>query len=193
MNDPKQPTMQELFGDSPFVTDPPPGGTGPYGAYRYNSKFFATPATAQTVAKILGGTVEAREEYSGGPFKQNQPNQMVRMPVLQADVDAVAEADGDTAFDELGRPVQLDSIGRATGRLINAGNIADLFNHGYAQVNVDKMISEEVGFEFHYKPAAPKEPTPAPVLGTELLVAPVGKVVMQADGTYWKRVATLKG
>jgi hypothetical protein len=73
------PTAQSLFGDNPWRTDA--GGTGPNGNYGYNHYYFATPATAAKVAQMLGGKVVAVDAITpGGPFKQNQPNQMVQMP-----------------------------------------------------------------------------------------------------------------
>lgn len=132
-------TTKELFGDKPWLDNP--GGNGPYGPYPYNPIYFATKATAKTVAKALGGVVE--EDYAltpYGSFRQNQPNQMVRMPILQADVDAEARQETDN------RGYIIDP----KGRLINAGLIADMFNHGYVQSNIDKMISIEVGFSFSW-------------------------------------------
>jgi hypothetical protein len=73
------PTAQSLFGDNPWSSDA--GGNGPGGAYAYNHYYFATPQTAAKVAQMLGGkvvTMDAITPY--GPYKQNQPNQMVQMP-----------------------------------------------------------------------------------------------------------------
>ncbi|MEO8592036.1 MAG: hypothetical protein ABI759_01830 [Candidatus Solibacter sp.] len=104
------PTAETLFGGTPWVTDP--GGVGPSGSYSYNHYYFATPATAATVAQMLGGkVVETNAITPSGPFTQNQPNQMVQMP---------------------------------DGRLINAGLIAGLYDHGYSQQTVDQMIATEV-------------------------------------------------
>jgi hypothetical protein len=73
------PTAQSLFGDNPWSTGA--GGSGPGGSYAYNPLYFATPATAAKVAEMLGGkVVEADDITPFGPFKQNQPNQMVQMP-----------------------------------------------------------------------------------------------------------------
>jgi hypothetical protein len=73
------PTAQSLFGANPWSSDA--GGTGPDGSYSYNQYYFATPATAATVAQMLGGTVvEADAITPYGPFQQNQTNQMVQMP-----------------------------------------------------------------------------------------------------------------
>ena len=73
------PTAQSLFGANPWSTGA--GGTGPNGDYSYNQYYFATPQTAATVASMLGGKVVAMDAITpSGPFKQNQPNQMVQMP-----------------------------------------------------------------------------------------------------------------
>jgi hypothetical protein len=73
------PTAQSLFGDNPWSTGA--GGSGPSGSYAYNPLYFATPATAAKVAEMLGGkVVEVDDITPFGPFKQNQPNQMVQMP-----------------------------------------------------------------------------------------------------------------
>jgi hypothetical protein len=58
-------------------------GTGPNGiTYSYNSYYFATPATAQVVANMLGGTVVSSNDLTTGPgpFEQSQPNLMVQLP-----------------------------------------------------------------------------------------------------------------
>ena len=108
------PTAQSLFGDNPWITNA--GGTGPGGSYHYNPSYFATPATAAKVAQMLGGTVMAQDALTpGGPFIQNQPNQMVQLP---------------------------------NGRTVNAGLIADMYNHGYSQQTVDQMVSAEVSGTF---------------------------------------------
>ena len=51
----KAPTSLELFGPNPWVTNPAPGGTGPYGPYLYNPNYFATPATARLVGIVQIG------------------------------------------------------------------------------------------------------------------------------------------
>jgi hypothetical protein len=107
---PMAPTAQSLFGNNPWIASP--GGTGPGGGYNYNPSYFATPQTAAKVAQMLGGTVVAQNALTpGGPFVQNQPNQMVQLP---------------------------------NGRMVNAGLIADMYNHGYTQQTVDQMVSAEV-------------------------------------------------
>ena len=73
------PTAQSLFGANPWCTNA--GGTGPAGSYGYNPYYFATPETAAKVAQMLGGKVVAMDAITPfGPFRQNQPNQMVQMP-----------------------------------------------------------------------------------------------------------------
>lgn len=178
------PTAQQLFGDNPFITDPAPGGTGPGGSWKYNPRYFATPATAALVAQMLGGTVE---EFSailtGGSLKQNMLNEMVRMPVLKADTTAAATGGQDN------RGYSVDPKGRA----IYPGDIIALFN-GQSLEEIERLISFEVGFDWHYKPApAPVEPVMPMTPGTELLVAPIGGVRRQADDTYWKHVRDAKG
>lgn len=76
---PMAPTAQSLFGANPWITDP--GGKGENGSYGYNKYYFATPETAAKVAQMLGGkVVEMNAMTPYGPFKQNQPNEMVQMP-----------------------------------------------------------------------------------------------------------------
>jgi hypothetical protein len=76
---PMAPTAQSLFGDKPWIAGA--GGTGPNGGYDYNHYYFATPATAEKVAQMLGGKVVATDAITPyGPFKQNQQNLMVQMP-----------------------------------------------------------------------------------------------------------------
>ena len=85
------PTVESVFGENPFVTDPAPGGSGPMGLkYSYNPTYFATPTTAAIVAKAIGGQVVAMNAITPfGPFQQNQPNLMVQLtdgPLLNAGV-----------------------------------------------------------------------------------------------------------
>jgi hypothetical protein len=76
---PPPPTAQSVFGDNPWITNP--GGVAPNGvSYNYNPYYFATPATAAKVAQMVGGTVvETNAITPYGPFKQNQPNEMVQL------------------------------------------------------------------------------------------------------------------
>ena len=179
---PHVPTIEELFGTSPFVTSPRPGGTGPYGAYGYNPSFFATPETAEKVRVLLGGAaVEAVDAMTpAGSFQQNTPNNMVRMPILAADTEAAAKGEADNN----GMPID------PKGRLINAGIIANVFSHGYASIaNVEDPISAAVGFAWHYVQPTPVPVTPPPASQPfELLAGSVGSVALQADGTTWKRL-----
>jgi hypothetical protein len=74
------PTAQSVFGADPWIANP--GGAAPNGVtYGYNPHYFATPATAVKVAQMLGGTVvETNAITPYGPFRQNQPNEMVQLP-----------------------------------------------------------------------------------------------------------------
>jgi hypothetical protein len=75
------PTAESVFGANPWITTA--GGQGPNGVtYSYSPSYFATPATAAKVAQMLGGKVVAINAITGdgGPFVQNQPNQMVQLP-----------------------------------------------------------------------------------------------------------------
>ena len=67
------------FGSNPWVTNPT--GVGPTGVYSFNPFYFASPETAAKVAQMVGGTVVQSSELtlSGGPFQQQQENQMVRL------------------------------------------------------------------------------------------------------------------
>ena len=107
---PLAPTAQSLFGANPWSAGA--GGTGPTGGFSYNPYYFATAATAAKVAQMLGGKVVAMNDITPfGPFQQNLPNQMIRLP---------------------------------NGRLINAGLVAEFYDHGFTQQMVDKMIAAEV-------------------------------------------------
>jgi hypothetical protein len=105
------PTAQSVFGANPWET-------GVYGTcsngvtYGYNSYYFATPATAQIVANMLGGTVVASDAITsapGSPFMQSQPNLMVQLP---------------------------------NGAQVNAGMVAQIYTHGYPQSTVDQMVAQ---------------------------------------------------
>lgn len=76
------PTAESVFGPSPWLANPtwsdPDGST-----YSFNPQYFATPETAAKVAQMVGGTVvETNACISGpsGPFQQQQPNEMVKLP-----------------------------------------------------------------------------------------------------------------
>lgn len=105
------PTAQSVFGADPWETGV--GGTGPGGlSYSYNPYYFATPATAQIVANMLGGTVVASDAILGdvgGPFAQSQPNLMVQLP---------------------------------NGAQVNAGLVAQIYTHGYPQSTINQMLAQ---------------------------------------------------
>jgi len=78
---PPAPTAESVFGANPWMTAPT--GQGPNGVkFSYNPLYFATPATAQKVAQMVGGTVTQSNQFTpnGGPFQQQQPNWMVQLP-----------------------------------------------------------------------------------------------------------------
>jgi hypothetical protein len=78
---PPPPTAESVFGPNPWLSNPT--CTGPDGQpIGYNPYYFATPQTAAKVAQMLGGKVVQAYEFTpnGGPFAQNQPNQMVQLP-----------------------------------------------------------------------------------------------------------------
>jgi hypothetical protein len=78
---PPPPTAESVFGPNPWVQNPQ--GTGPNGiAFSYNPHYFASPQTAAKVAQMVGGTVVESNFFTpnGGPFAQQQPNLMVRLP-----------------------------------------------------------------------------------------------------------------
>jgi hypothetical protein len=107
-------TAEQVFGPSPWVTNPI--GTGPNGiTFGYNPLYFATEATAQQVAQMVGGKVVQSNEFTkdtpGTPFAQQQPNEMVQL---------------------------------ANGALINPGLIASLYTHGYPQWEVDQYVAAQV-------------------------------------------------
>jgi len=107
------PTVESVFGSNPWVANPT--GVCPDGTlYSYNPIYFATPATAQTVAQMVGGTVVQNDQFTstiGDPFHQSQSNNMVQL---------------------------------ANGALVNPGLIASFYTHGYPQWMVDQMVSNEV-------------------------------------------------
>ena len=104
------PTLESVFGAQPWMSSP--GGTGPNGEkWGYNPVYFATAATAEKVASLVGGTVIQKNDIitaGGGPFQQNAPNELIQF---------------------------------ADGRTVNAGLIANEFNHGYSQAYIDAQIA----------------------------------------------------
>ena len=108
------PTVQSVFGSNPWLDNPT--GVAPDGTtYSYNPIYFATQATAQTVAQMVGGTVVQDSEFTkntpANPFHQSQTNYMVQLP---------------------------------NGGLVNPGLIASFYTHGYPQWMVDQMVNNEV-------------------------------------------------
>jgi hypothetical protein len=107
------PTPQSVFGANVWMTDPT--GLNPDGSsFEYNPIYFATASTAQTVAKMIGGTVVADDEFTepaGNVFVQQQPNYMVKMP---------------------------------NGAMINPGLVASFYSFGFSQSQIDTMIAQEV-------------------------------------------------
>jgi hypothetical protein len=75
---PAAPTLQSMFGGSPYASNP--GGMAPNGVtYGYNPTYFATKSAADKLAQMYGGTVvEMNAITPYGPFQQNQMNQMIR-------------------------------------------------------------------------------------------------------------------
>jgi len=78
---PAPPTVESVFGtDQIFMQNPV--GTGPNGlVFQYNPIYFATQATAQKVASMVGGiAVEQNSIAPDGPLRQAQPCEMVQLP-----------------------------------------------------------------------------------------------------------------
>ena len=70
-----------MFGPNPWVTNPTGTVTTTGVTYNYNPYYFATAATAQKVAQMVGGkVVETNAIAQFGPFQQSHPNQMVQLP-----------------------------------------------------------------------------------------------------------------
>lgn len=107
------PTAQSVFGDQPWMDNPQ--GTGPdNSSWSYNPIYFASEATAQKVADLVGGKViqqEAMTPAPGSPLQQSQMNEMVQLK---------------------------------DGTVVNPGLIADFYDHGYSQTFVDQMIKNEI-------------------------------------------------
>lgn len=100
-----------------------PGGHGPNGTqWGYNPAYFATRHTADIVAQMLGGTVVERN-------------------------DICSSGAGSMVQDQPNELVQLSN-----GKLVNAGLVADIFNHDHCQVMINKMLQEAV--ENAYDPSA---------------------------------------
>ncbi len=73
------PTAESVFGPAAWLSNP--GGNGPFSSsWQYNPIYFATQATAEKVASMVGGTVVEESAILGpGPMVQNQPNEMVKL------------------------------------------------------------------------------------------------------------------
>jgi hypothetical protein len=108
------PTTESVFGDTPWETDAT--GTGPTGTFSWNPQYFATVATAEKVAAMVGGTVvgvNTMAETPANPVTQNEDNEMVQL---------------------------------SDGGLINAGQVATFFTHGYQLSMVKQMVQDEVTY-----------------------------------------------
>lgn len=106
------PTAESVFGPNPWLTNT--SGSTPLGqSYGFNSLYFATDATAEKVAQLLGGKVVQENALCGdnGVFLQQQKNNMIELP---------------------------------NGRIVNAGLIANFYNHGYTQSYIDTLIQHEL-------------------------------------------------
>ncbi|MGP8243192.1 MAG: hypothetical protein ACLQVN_01590 [Bryobacteraceae bacterium] len=88
-----------------------PGGSGDGVSWNYNPIYFATEQTAETVAQMLGGQVVAENDITSAAGSPLQQSQPNEM-------------------------VQLSS-----GAQVNAGLVADLFNHGYSQGYIDQELT----------------------------------------------------
>jgi hypothetical protein len=100
------------LGPNPFMDNPT--GSGPTGSFGFNSYYFPTEATAQTIANMLGGKVVQQNVMLTAPgshFKQNQPNYMVELP---------------------------------NGNTINPGFIAQAISSKQARTTIDAVIYSEV-------------------------------------------------
>lgn len=106
---PANPSLESVFGSQPWLANP--GGTGPNGTkWNYNPIYFATQATAEKVASMVGGTVVEKNDIitaGGGPFQQTAPNELIQF---------------------------------ADGRTVNAGLVANFFDHGYPQSYIDNLL-----------------------------------------------------
>ena len=107
------PTAESVFGDNPWVDNPT--GTAQDGStWSYNPLYFATEATANKVASMVGGKVIQQElmtPTAGSPLQQSQLNEMVQLK---------------------------------DGSVVNPGLIAGFYQHGYSQSMIDTMIQNEI-------------------------------------------------
>lgn len=127
--------------------------------YPYSKYYFATPEAAQKVADMLGGTVVEQQDLS-----------VVRQSAIGVGVP------------------RLLVLLHNNGLKVNAGTIMQVWTHGYPQSYIDTVVSQIVGFTWHYQ--APVAPPPVLLQPSDgLMMAAIGEVAMQADGTVWKRVS----
>jgi len=113
LSDSQAPTAQSVFGDQPWMQNPQ-GNAADGTTWNYNPIYFASQATAEQVASMVGGTVfqeNAITSAPGTPLQQTTPNEMVQLP---------------------------------NGTVLNPGLIADFYDHGYSQSMVDQMIQNEI-------------------------------------------------
>lgn len=107
------PTAESVFGANPWIENPT--GTAPDGTtWSYNPLYFATEATANKVASMVGGQVIQQElmtPTAGSPLQQSQLNEMVQLK---------------------------------DGSVVNPGLIAGFYQHGYSQSMIDTMIQNEI-------------------------------------------------
>jgi hypothetical protein len=119
------PTVQSVFGSaSPWLSDPT--GTSPDGTvFDYNPEYFATPQAAAQVAAMLGGQVVQENQFAptGSGFGQSASNPN-------------GSPFGQSASNEM---VQMPD-----GGLINAGQVAAFFTHGYPESVIDQMIANTI-------------------------------------------------
>ena len=161
------PTAKQLFGEKIWVTDPVPGANTPAGFFPYNNHYFATPETAKKVAEII----EIGCKFDRGSCKVVPVNDIT---------------------DWQNVPNQM--IQTPNGRTLNAGLDAEFFDDFSSIDLVNQAFTAEVQVPFVYSPV-PDASTPGlkPTSGSQLMIGKVGAIAMQADGTYWQRVATAKG
>jgi len=74
------PTPESVFGDQVWMSNP--GYTAPDGgSHAYNPTYFASAATAQKVADMVGGKVVPMNAMAAaGVMLQTEPNLMVQLP-----------------------------------------------------------------------------------------------------------------
>jgi hypothetical protein len=138
------PTAKELFGEHPWVDNPPPVATGTPTPFEYNPNYFATRATAAKVATIVDlglqlppGTskvVPKNDITPFGPYQQNQPNLMIQIPDKSPDRLPTAPVDSK------GNPVSFH----------NAGLIAYEFAQWPSIETINADLTQEFGQPFTF-------------------------------------------